>query len=106
MTYFYDEFNENVQLFFLHSSIDDIFNQNPLLFWSPKTQYLAYIKLNLQYLPKNHYLNYEETADNRDQYSIPYPKYGDTLPSIDLYIYSIKSGRNLLVPKPADLDNL
>ncbi|CAF0987125.1 unnamed protein product [Rotaria sp. Silwood1] len=84
----------------------EIFNQNILLFWSPNDNYLAFIKINLTKLPKNHYLKYDLTLENDDQYSIPYPKYNDPLPLLDVYIFNIKSRKIISVPRPIEYGKL
>ncbi|CAF1087184.1 unnamed protein product [Rotaria sordida] len=84
----------------------EIFNQNILLFWSPNDHYLAFIKINLTKLPKIHYLKYDLTWENDDQYSIPYPKYGDLLPLLDVCIFDIKSGKVICVPRPIEYGKL
>jgi len=84
--------------------LDEIFNRNILLFWSPTDRYLAFIKINLTNLSKNHYLKYDLTFENNDKYSIPYPKYNDSLPLIDVYIYNIKTGKTIRVPRPFDYE--
>ncbi len=86
--------------------LDEIFNKNLLLFWSPTDRYLAFIKINLQNLSKNHFLKYDLSLNNNDQYSIPYPKFGDTLPLLDVYIYNIKSGKTIRVPRPTEYEKL
>jgi len=86
--------------------LDEIFNRNILLFWSPTDRYLAYIKINLTNSPKNHYLKYDLTFSNDEKYSIPYPKYNDSLPVLDVYIYNIKTGRNIRVLQPNEYENL
>ena len=90
----------------LFSLLDEIFNRNVLLFWSPNDRYLAFIKINLQDLPRNHFLKYDLSADSNDQYSIPYPKFGDTLPLLDVYIYNVQSGKTIRVPRPIEYENL
>ncbi|CAM4778334.1 unnamed protein product [Rotaria magnacalcarata] len=80
----------------------EIFNQNILLFWSPNDDYLAFIKMNLTKIPKVHYLRYDLTLENDDQYSIPYPKYKDPLPLIDVCVYNLKSRRIFSVPRPIE----
>ncbi|UJR28644.1 hypothetical protein I4U23_009876 [Adineta vaga] len=84
----------------------EIFNRNLLLFWSPTDRYLAYIRIDLRNVSKNHFLVYDLSRDNNDQYSIPYPKFSDKLPLLDVYIYNIKSGQNLRVPRPIEYRNL
>ncbi len=84
--------------------LDEIFNRNILLFWSPTDRYLAFIKINLTNLSKNHYLKYDLTSENDDKYSIPYPKYNDSLPLIDVYIYNIKTGKTIRVPRPIEYE--
>lgn len=86
--------------------LDEIFQRHALLFWSPNNQHLAFVKINLKSLPENHYLNYDLSVNNKDQYSIPYPKHGDPLPLLDVYIYNIKSGKTTRVPRPAEYENL
>jgi hypothetical protein len=86
--------------------LDEIFNRNVLLFWSPTDRYLAFIKINLQNISQNHYLKYDFSIDSNDQYSIPYPKFGDKLPLLDVYIYNIKSGKTIRVPRPAEYEKL
>ncbi|CAF0954267.1 unnamed protein product [Adineta steineri] len=84
----------------------EIFNRNVLLFWSPNDRYLAFIKINLENVSKNHFLRYDFSHNSNDQYSIPYPKFGDTLPLLDVYIYSIKSGKTIRVPRPIEYEKL
>jgi hypothetical protein len=86
--------------------LDEIFNRNVLLFWSPTDRYLAFIKINLQNISQNHYLKYDFSIDSNDQYSNPYPKFGDKLPLLDVYIYNIKSGKTIRVPRPAEYEKL
>ncbi len=57
-------------------------------------------------MPKNHYLKYDLTLENNDQYSIPYPKYNDPLPLLDVYIYNLKSGKTIQVPQPLEYQKL
>lgn len=85
---------------------DEIFQRNLLLFWSPNDQYLAFVKINLKSLPESHFLNYDLTSTNRDQYAIPYPKHGDPLPLLDVYIYNVKTGRVTRIPRPTEFENL
>ncbi|CAF2409910.1 unnamed protein product [Rotaria sp. Silwood2] len=84
----------------------EIFNRNILLFWSPNDNYLAFIKINLAKLPKNHYLKYDLTLENDDQYSVPYPKCNDPLPLLDVYIFNIKSRKIISVPRPIEYGKL
>jgi len=86
--------------------LDEIFNRNVLLFWSPTDRYLAFIKINLKNVSTNHFLKYDFSVDSNDQYSIPYPKFGDTLPTLDVYIYSLKSGKITRVSRPIEYQNL
>ena len=86
--------------------IDEIFSRETLLFWSPTDRYLAFIKIDLRNISQNHYLKYEFSPDSNDQYSIPYPKYGDKLPLLDVYIYNIKSGKTIRVPRPSEYEKL
>lgn len=39
-------------------------------------------------------------ANNNDQYSIPYPKYNDPLPILDVFVFNIKSGKVIDVLRP------
>ncbi|CAF1639034.1 unnamed protein product [Adineta ricciae] len=84
----------------------EIFNRHLLLFWSPTDRYLAYVKIDLQNVSKTHFLVYDLSRDINDQYSIPYPKFGDKLPLINVYIYNIKSGKSFRVPRPVEYRNL
>ncbi|CAF1161992.1 unnamed protein product [Rotaria sp. Silwood1] len=84
----------------------EIFNQNVLLFWSPNDRYLAFIKIDLQDVPKANFLKYDLSTDNNDRYSIPYPKAGDTLPLLDVYIYNVRSGKTIRVPRPNEYEKL
>ena len=86
--------------------LDEMFNRNVLLFWSPTDRYLAFVKIDLSAVPTNHYLNYDLTVENDDQYSLPYPKYRDALPLLDVYIYHMRSGKTFRVPRPMDYDKL
>jgi hypothetical protein len=86
--------------------LDEIFHRNVLLFWSPNNQYLVFIKINLSNLSKNHFLNYDLSLNDNDQYSIPYPKFGGTLPLLDVYVYSIKSSKTIRVRRPVEYDKL
>ena len=95
-----EQFKNFEIIFFL---LDEIFNRNILLFWSPTDRYLAYIKTNLTNLPKNNYLKYDLTYDD-EKYSIPYPKYNDTLPLLDVYIYNIQTGKTIRVPRPIEYE--
>lgn len=90
----------------LVSLLDEIFKRNVLLFWSPNDRYLAFIKIDLEALPRNHFLKYDLSADSNDQYSIPYPKFGDTLPLLDVHIYNVQSGKTVRVPRPIEYENL
>jgi hypothetical protein len=67
---------------------------------------LAYIKINLKDVPKAHFLKYDFSSDTNDQYSIPYPKFGDTLPILDVYIYNIKSGKTIRITRPNEYEKL
>jgi hypothetical protein len=67
---------------------------------------LAFIKINLKDVSTTHFLKYDFSLDSNDQYSIPYPKFGDTLPLLDVYIYSIKSGKTISVPRPTEYKEL
>ena len=87
-------------------ALDEIFNRNVLLFWSPNDRYLAFIKINLKNVPTTHFIKYDFSSDQNDQYSIPYPKFGETLPVLDVYIYSIQSGRVIRVPRPVEYEKL
>ena len=86
--------------------LDEIFNRNVLLFWSPNDRYLAFIKINLKNVPTTHFLKYDFSSEQNDRYSIPYPKFGETLPILDVYIYSVQSGKITRVPRPAEYENL
>jgi len=86
--------------------LDEIFNENVLLFWSPTDRYLAFIKINLTNVPKNHYLKYDFTLENDDQYSIPYPKYNDPIPLLDVYIFNTRSKKTIRVSRPIEYNNL
>jgi hypothetical protein len=86
--------------------LDEIFNKNVLLFWSPNDRYLAFIKINLKNVSTTNFLKYDFSFDDNDQYTIPYPKFGDTLPTLDVYIYSIKSGKTIRVPRPIEYEKL
>ncbi|CAF0752680.1 unnamed protein product, partial [Didymodactylos carnosus] len=82
----------------------EIFNENVLLYWSPSDKYLAFVKLNLTSIPKNNYLNYN--SFNNDKYTIPYPKFGDPLPLIDVYVYDISTDETMKVPRPPEYERL
>ncbi|UJR20892.1 hypothetical protein I4U23_024001 [Adineta vaga] len=84
----------------------EIFNRNVLLFWSPTDRYLAFIKINLTSVPKNFYLKYDFTLDNNDLYSIPYPKYNDPMPALDVSIFNTRTKRTIHVPRPIENDKL
>ncbi|CAF3436510.1 unnamed protein product [Rotaria socialis] len=84
----------------------EIFNQNVLLFWSPNDHYLAYIKIDLRDVPKANFLKYDLSLDTNDRYSIPYPKFGDALPLLDVYVYNIRTGKTTRVPRPNEYEKL
>ena len=92
--------------YFVCFCLDEIFNRHLLLFWSPTDLYLAYVRIDLQNVSKTHFLVYDLSRDINDQYSIPYPKFGDKLPLTDVYIYNIKSGKSFRVPRPVEYRNL
>ena len=83
-----------------------MFNQNLLLFWSPNDHYLAYIKIDLRDVTQANFLKYDLSLDNNDRYSIPYPKFGDALPLLDVYVYNIRSGKTIRVPRPNEYEKL
>lgn len=99
-------YNRGKNDFFSSLNLDEIFNRNILLYWSPTDRYLAYIKTNLTNLSKNHYLKYDFNDENNEKYSIPYPKYNDTLPILDVYIYNIRTGKTIRVPRPFEYDKV
>ena len=53
-------------------------------------------------IAKNNYLKYDSTYENDEKYSIPYPKYNDSLPILDVYIYNIQTGKTIRVPRPIE----
>ncbi|CAF1150393.1 unnamed protein product [Adineta steineri] len=84
----------------------EIFNRNNLLFWSPTDRYLAFIKINLTNVPKNYYLKYDFISENDDLYSVPYPKYNDPIPLLDVYIFNTRSKKTIRVPRPIEYEKL
>ena len=76
---------------------DEIFQRNLLLFWSPNDRYFAFIKINLTQIPSSFIQRY----DNDEPYRYPYAKYQDPLPSLDVFVHHLKSGRTLRVPRPS-----
>lgn len=84
----------------------EIFKQNVLLYWSPNNRYLAFIKTNLRNVSLSHFLRYDFKNKDNDLYSIPYPKYGETLPIFDVYVYNIESGKTQRIPRPAEYERL
>ncbi len=76
------------------------------MYWSPNDRYLAFIKIDLTKVPKIHFLKYDFTLDSNDQYSIPYPKFSDTLPVLDVYIYNLGTGKTTRVRRPNEYEQL
>lgn len=91
---------------FVSVILDEVFKESILLYWSPNNRYLAYIKTNLKNVSLSYFLRYDSTSKDNDLYSIPYPKYGDTLPIFDVYIYNLESGRTQRIPRPAEYERL
>ncbi|CAF1283981.1 unnamed protein product [Adineta ricciae] len=80
----------------------EIFNRKTLLFWSPTDRYLAFIKINLTDVPKNYYLKYDFTLEHDDLYSIPYPKYNDPIPALNVFIFNTRTKKTIRVPQSND----
>ena len=66
------------------------------MFWSPNDRYLAFIKINLSEIPLSFYQRYDED----EPFRFPYAKYRDPLPILDVFVYHLKSGKTLRVPRP------
>lgn len=85
--------------------VDEVFDRPVLLSWSPSDRYLAFVKIDLQNVSKSHFLAYDFSRDSNEQYSIPYPKFGGVLPTLSVYIYNVKSGKTLRIPRPNEYKN-
>ena len=83
-----------IGLFFFLLMIDEIFQKTNLLFWSVDDRYLAYLKINLTNLSKNTFLKYDFNEENDDRYTIPYPKFNQSIPQISAHIYDTKTGKS------------
>lgn len=97
--------NEEISIVikYLFSS-DELFQKKNLLFWSIDDRYLAFIKINLTNLARNYYLKYDFLSNNEEKYSIPYPKFNQSIPHISAYVYDVKTRKHLRIPRPFEYE--
>lgn len=84
--------------------IDEIFEKTNLLYWSMDDRYLGYLKINLTNLSKNTFLKYDFNEENGERYTIPYPKFNQSIPLISAHIYDTKTRKILRIPRPFEYE--